>query len=61
MITLCSFCKGSVHVSEHGVVVRGDDMGTVDHGQRQTIPAPHQRTGHTQRGTDVLRGRATSE
>lgn len=58
---LLVYYKGSVYVSEHCVVIRGNDMGTVDHGKRQTVSTPYQRTGHTQRGTNVLRGRATSE
>lgn len=55
------FGTGSVHVPKHGVVVCSDHVGTVEHGQRQTVSAPNQRTGHTQRGTNVLRRRATGK
>lgn len=53
--------EGSLHVSEHGVVIRSNNLGTVEHGQRQTVPAPYQRTSDSQCGTDVLRRRATGE
>lgn len=53
--------EGSLHVSEHGVVICSNNVGTVEHGQRQTVPSPYQRTSDSQCGTDVLRRRATSE
>lgn len=50
-------CTGQVHLLEQRLVVRRHSVGSDEPGQRETFPAFDQRSGDTERGTHVLRGR----